>query len=432
MLSSFFPSHFNRGHSVIVITAVLALLCTAFIKLSVGQSESRWFEAIYILLFLVALKQNWQVLSKHWLLKFWGLAIFAPLVFFAINYWVDAEAAQKYSDFERLARIYFFIPVAWWLGGHARSIGVFLTALFLGLLGACLLDPNLSQTLSSLFQGRRVDFDVLNAQHVALFFTVALVGFLSAVPSLIQYSGRYIKIAGLAVFVGSLICVAVIYGTQTRAAYIAIFVTALVWGVLALVTWFKTRQGISGLAFAKWGVVVLVLFAVLANVFSSVVFDRFKRESGTLEKIVTLDLDNIPYTSIGIRVNYWIDAAHWIADKPLIGYGGKVRKAVVEASDHPENIKRNFGHFHNAYIEFLLGYGFLGLIIAISPMLWALWVSAARRTFAQRFAWYATLIFLVMCVFESYLFFWMGPFVLVAILSPLVSERFSLMLKPAK
>jgi len=125
-------------------------------------------------------------------------------------------------------------------------------------------------------------------------------------------------------------------------------------------------------------------------------------------------------------VNTWLQALEWITEKPLIGYGGKVRTDVIQQSTkHPDWVKKRFAHFHNSFIEIMLGSGLLGLFLFFTPIIYSFKKTVERSQPTHYLAFFGLIIFLVMNMFESYLFFWMGPFMLTLLISPLFSSVLS-------
>ncbi|WP_196157750.1 O-antigen ligase [Reinekea sp. G2M2-21] len=419
----YFPTRYQRGPNLVAWLAILALFTSAFIKLWTPSSVNRWPEAIFTLLFLYPLVTNWAELCKHRFIQLWLLAIVAPLVFFGINYLTDSEIAVQFSKFDVLARIYLFIPVAWWLGANKRTIALFLLVGFVGLLFGCLQDPNLGRTVTLLFNGQRIDFNLLNAQHVALFFSISIIGALAALNYATAFSGKarllYIALM-LAILIVSML---VLFGTQTRAAFLGLLFCALYLFANVIIKLIRKPEHQT-----RNIIVTIVVFLILASTLlhaNHKNIDRFKYENETLSAIMNRDWDNIPYSSIGIRINTWFAALEWIEQKPLIGHGGGVRQYIIHSSAKlPEHIKKQFGHFHNSFIELTLSYGLLGLILALYPLANLLVKARQHNSFVETFTFFSLCLFIVMNFFESYLFFWMGPFILFFIAAPMLSQSF--------
>jgi O-antigen ligase len=426
-INRWFPSTYHRGPNWMVWLALMACFCTVFIKIWTPTSVNRWPEAVSTLLFIYPLVRQWRLLKEQRFIVLWGVTAAASFIFFGINYLFDPESATKYAEFEILPRIYLFIPIAWWLGGNNRTIALFLIISLLGFFFACLQDPNFDDTILRILAGGRVSFGILNAQHVAMFFSIGLVGCLSYLNTAlkIQHWRNSIKYTPLLLGCAAL-CVAGIIATQTRAAFFGLTVAFVI--LIILLVRKSLRKEKKKLS--KQGVVALVLTIALLGIFTinlnKTLIKRESNEKTAVAAAISGDWGNIPYTSIGIRLNTWLQALEWIAKKPLIGYGGDVRRDIIQKSPkHPEWVKETVGHFHNSYIEITLGFGLIGLLLALAPLAYGVSKGASSDQPAHVFSFFALIIFIVMNLFESYLFFWMGPYILTILIAPLVSVAFN-------
>ncbi|ATX76633.1 O-antigen ligase family protein [Reinekea forsetii] len=426
-INRWFPSTYHRGPNWMVWLALMACFCTVFIKIWTPTSVNRWPEAVTTLLFIYPLVTNWRFFKKQPMMIFWALAIAAPFVFFGINYSIDAESAVKYGEFEKLPRIYLFIPIAWWLGGNDRTVALFLGTALIGFFFACLQDPNFNQTVARIFQGGRVDFGILNAQHVALFFSFGLIGCLSYFQDAIK-NKTIIHRIGFTAFltIAGALCTIGIIGTQTRAAFLGLLTTFVVYLMISMYRIVKIKKAKQNIKAMMSTLAAIIIIGSMSYLFKDNLTEKVFSEKNTISAITAGDWDNIPYTSIGVRVNTWLQALEWIAEKPLIGYGGKVRTDIVKQSlKHPDWVKKQFGHFHNSYIEIMLGSGLLGLFLFFTPVIYGLTKAHKLCRPIHYFALFGLINFLFMNMFESYLFFWMGPFVLTLVNSPLFSSVLS-------
>jgi O-antigen ligase len=395
-------------------------------KIWTPTAMNRWPEVITTLLFLYPLITQWRFFKHQAMLIFWALAIAAPFIFFGINYLIDAETAVKYADFEQLPRIYLFIPIAWWLGGNRRTIGLFLAMALGGFFFACLRDPNLATTAKAIFNGNRVNFGILNSQHVALFFSLGLIGCISYLPNALKAKHLLHKYGYSTVIISAAaVCTVGVLATQTRAAFLALIIAFAVAPVLLVIRRIrpkKTKLKIKAL----WSIVIVVMIGSIPIALRDNITNRDLSESGTLKAIVGGDWQNIPYTSIGVRANSWLEALEWIAEKPLIGYGAKVRTDVIQQSTrHPAWVKEKYAHLHNSYIEITLAFGLLGLILSVTPLVYCFKRCMTFDQPAHTFALFGLVVFIFMNLFESYLFFWMGPFLLTLIIAPIYSIELS-------
>ncbi|TGG95261.1 O-antigen ligase family protein [Natronospirillum operosum] len=419
-----FPSTYHRGPAWLVVLCLACIAITLMIKLITGSSINRYPEVIFTLAFFYTLFQNRTLFRSDLMIWFFGIALAMPIVFFGINYLLNPELAVRYARWENLPRIMLFLPIAWWLGGQERNSLWMLTVAFLGLLLAVCLDPQLNQSIQRLLSGQRVDFGILNAQHVALYFSIALIGFLSFGHRALRIQHPVQRaLATLSIVAGIIISLLVIFGTQTRAAWLGLLICAGVWLLLLV-----ARSRHVSAKQPRWlaaGAVVLLLLVASGWFFKEAVQERLARESDTVSAIVSGEFDNIPYTSIGIRINTWREAMSWVAERPVTGWGGRVRGDVINTSEVlPDRVKQRFGHFHNSYLEFALAFGLPATLLIIAVFGWL--VIGTRKAVKAghghndtlAFTGYGVLLFAIMNLFESYLFFWSGVYASMVLMAP--------------
>ena len=137
----------------------------------------------------------------------------------------------------------------------------------------------------------------------------------------------------------------------------------------------------------------------------------------------------MPYTSAGIRLHTWQEAARWIAERPFVGWGGNGRSLIFDHSTHlPEQIKQRFGHLHNSYMDLLVNFGLLGLALLAALVYWL--VSRSLRYHRAGllpggslvFCLSFTAFFGVINLFESYLFYDSGHLVLAIVGGGLLTQ----------
>lgn len=427
LLARWAPQKYSRGHSILVTLSLIAIVITLFSKQLLSPMISRYAEAVFVLGFVFMVWQHFARLKREPTLWFFALSVILPPLFFMVNYLIDADLAKAYFDWERMPRIMLFMAVGWWLGGVEANNIKFLSIAFLGLLIAVFADPMRMTYIQSIFQGGRVDFGILNAQHIALYFSITLIGFLSYGPEAFKLKNSITKVVALMfICFGLLFSALVIIGTQTRAAWLGLLICLCAWIFLNLSSLLLTKgKTIQKTVFAF---IVASLLIAGSFLFKDTITQRATSESEVVQAIISGQFDSIPYTSIGIRLNTWRVALERIQERPLTGWGGRVRVDVIQESEMlPQWVKANFGHFHNTFIEFALGYGWLSVIFIIALYLWLLigLKNAVSRGFGSEqtihFTGYSLLLFLVMNQFESYLFFWSGIYATQIMLAPAYS-----------
>jgi O-antigen ligase len=400
-IEHYFPCPFERGGSVLVILGVFSTLLFVYTKLWYQDKFENLPHNMMVLTFLISAWGQRHQLKSDLVFKLLILACVIPWLLFGINALIDFETASKYLSAKDLLKLFLFLPLAWWTGGTRAGARRMLTIAFLGLITAIVLDPNLIHSLRGLFSGQRVDFDIHNAQHGALFFGLVLLFCLCSFS--LRKQNEYVSNWVYALlFLAGLIGLLGLVGTQTRAAYIGLFAC----GFVALAQGIRHRYhfGQNRISTAKSFLILAVVAGLLAWSAKDVLYDRVVRENTSIQLLLTGDLEDLPFDSIGIRVHSWVEALKWIAERPVTGWGRKARSDVIQLADRfPDPIKGQFGHLHNGYLEILLGFGAVGFIflcILWGVLLRRIKLAASRDLYA--FAFYSSVFILVLNMFESF------------------------------
>jgi len=163
-------------------------------------------------------------------------------------------------------------------------------------------------------------------------------------------------------------------------------------------------MGYNFRALAKSLLVLTLVAGLLAWSAKEAIYNRVVTDKTTVEALLAGSLDEVPYSSTGLRVHSWAEALKWIAERPITGWGLDARVDVMQLADHfPDDIKARFGHLHNGYLEILLGFGAVGFFYLC--LLWVLLLrriklAASKDLYA--FALYSSVFFLVLNMFESF------------------------------
>lgn len=389
--------------------AETAMALLGLVSLLVWGGSLRKSAALWLLLAVIAV----QVLS-------WTLGYFHHPQWVADNPQVD-----------RLAKLFIFIAVAWWLRGSTRntlivwSLGLlaFFVALFVR-------GGGLTEWQQGL-QGLRVDFNIRNAQHTAMFFATGLLGLVAFVYRCVHSSADRLVVWRLVIWLLAFaVCAAGLLVTQTRAVWLALAVTlplmAVVWMRFALRMHGVARVGrrllISGL--------LLAIMAVAASsLFHDTVGRRLEMKQPIIEKVLQGRFAEMPNTGAGVRIQTWYAATQWIAERPIVGWGAEGRSLVVDHTEWlPERIERDFGHLHNFFLEIWVAYGLLGLAVIGALAVWvgrATWLAWRGGVLPGDMALFATGFFVYWVIvnqFESYNSFWTGVYVHNLVLGGLVTH----------
>ena len=401
LLEHYFPCPFERGGPVLVVVGVLSALVFVYIEIWYEGKLYNLPQNLMLLTFLISAWGQRRHVKSDLVFKLLILAGVIPWLLFGINALIDYDTAVKYLSASDLLKLFLFLPLAWWTGGSWLGARRMLAIAFLGLITAIALDPNLMQSLTRLWAGTRIDFDIHNAQHGALFFGLVILFPLCSFM-LRNQDGPVSGWANVLLLIAGLIGLVGLVGTQTRAAYVGLMAC----GLVALIQVIRQRKhsGQHRISMAKGALIFALVAGLLAWSAKDILYDRVVRENPTITMLLSGNLEEIPFSSIGVRIHSWAEALKWIAERPITGWGRKARVDVIRLSDRfPDNLKARFGHLHNGYLEILVGYGAVGFLY-----LCILWVVLLRRIKQAAdkdiyaFAFYGSIFFLVLNLFESF------------------------------
>jgi len=401
-IERYFPCPFERGSPLLVIVGVFSTLLYVYTRIAFKDELRDLPQNMMALTFFISAWGQRHKLKSDLMFKLLILAILIPWLLFGINALIDYETAIKYRSTNDLLKLFLFLPLAWWIGGSRAGAIRMLTIAFLGLITAVALDPNLTRSLSRLWMGHRVDFDIRNAQHGALFFGLVIIFCACSLSQRVRnlpavnWGNALLFLAGLVGLIG-------LVGTQTRAAFLGLFVS----GFVALLNGVRHGKffGQNHLSKAKVVLVLVLVTGLLAWPAKEILHSRLASENASFHALLTGNLEELPFGSVGIRVHSWAEALKWIAERPVTGWGQKARSDVIQLAERfPDDIKKaGFGHLHNGYLEILLGFGAVGFVFVF--VLWVVLlkrIKLAASNDLYAFALYSSIFILVLNMFESF------------------------------
>ncbi|MBY5969546.1 O-antigen ligase family protein [Halomonas denitrificans] len=344
--------------------------------------------------------------------------VIAQLISWVAGYYHHPDWLPDNPEIDRLGKWFLFVGVAFWLGGNFFNVCLALSLALLGFLAACFFfDGSLEQWVRGV-QGHRIDLDIRNAQHTAMFFGVALIGLLSFVRRCFP-GGRVAWLTGTAWVITFAICLLGVVVTQTRAVWLAIVVVTCLAACFLTVLILKARLSRS---VRRQGIIATVCVAVLFIIawisFNDTLQSRLATENSVITSAMQGNWDDVPYSSIGTRLHTWRAGLDWFAERPILGWGGEGRGLVIDHTDWlPKQIKDEYGHLHNTLLDFLVSYGLLGLSVISVLVVWTglgsykSWKAGVMPTEVFIFGWAFFVYYFIVSLFESYSFFWTGSYI---------------------
>ncbi|QHQ38088.1 O-antigen ligase family protein [Microbulbifer hydrolyticus] len=355
-------------------------------------------------------------------------AIIVALISWGCSWVTHPHWAESSFKVHRLTNWFAMIPVAVLLGGQLRNTYTLWAAALLGLLLSPWISGGGWQEWQQGISGSRVDFGLHNAQHTAMLFGTGALGLLAFAPGILRARpGCWVFRAIWALSL--IICITALVLTQTRGGWIGMLFALVVIICAAIVTLRKRFQGqrryIAAATIATCGTAALVGYLG----FGEIVSHRLEAEQKTIALVQQGDLENLPFSSAGIRIRTWAESLQWIAQRPLVGWGGNGRSLIFDYSNNlPDEIKKNFGHLHNSYLDLTVNFGLLGLLLLGALVYWLVnrclryyragLVSGSNVVFCLSF----TVFFGVINLFESYLFYDSGRFVMAVVGGGLLTQ----------
>lgn len=378
---------------------------------------------------VLAYGRNIRNSGPLWLLL---AALVVQTISWGLMVWHHPEWAASNPKLDRLAKLFIFIAIAWFLGGSTRNTLLIWGLAFLGWLLATLAFGNGLEEWQAGLQGKRADLGYRNAQHGSMLFGAALLGLIAFTPRFSRVQGRLVpwRIAVSLALIG--ICLTGIFIGQTRAVWLgltlAMPLAAALWLIrLLLRTKHKPKYLAKQLIIAACG--LLLVFMAVSVIFQDTFKHRLSKESPVVEKLVEGDINAIPYTSIGIRIHSWRAALEWIEERPLVGWGSEGNGVVIENTPWlPTELKERLGHMHNYSLEVWVAYGLLGICVFAALAFWVgrgTWLAWRGGVVPNDLALFAVTFFvywLTVNQFESYNSFSSGVYVQNLVLGGLVTH----------
>ncbi|MFD2665081.1 O-antigen ligase family protein [Halomonas halophila] len=362
-----------------------------------------------------------------WLLL---VIVLVQLLSWGLGYLHHPQWVPDNPELDRLAKWFLFIGMAWWLGGSTRlTLWVWAVAVP-GFVLAVWLEGHGWQSWQRGLAGSRVDFGIHNAQHVAMLFGAAALGLASFAPRMCS-AGRLALGRRLAWCAMLIVCLVGLVVTQTRGVWLATIVASLV--MLGGWAWRARKLSRHAEASRRWSwaavIGVLLAIVVLFSAFHGTVERRLLVEQQVITSVIEGDWGGVPYSSVGIRIHSWRAATEWIAERPLVGWGGEGRSLVMEQTAWlPDTIRQRFGHLHNTFLEVLVGYGLLGASVVallatwVARGTWLAWRGGVMPGDMALFGFGFFVFFMIANLFESYLAFWSGGYVFTLVMGGLVTH----------
>ncbi len=359
-------------------------------------------------------------------------ALFGVCMLLQLAVWGSAmlthpEWSSHAPTLDRLGKLFLFLPLAVLMAGQRRNVLICWGLFMLGLVLVVVFYSGGLAYWQGALAGARVDFDIRNAQHTAMYFGVALLMLTLLAKHWLFTAGGLCPWRLLPWTLALLISLLMIYVTQTRAIVLGLLLSLAV--LVLTVAGVKWRRGhLSKKIVLVAGVLLLLLLPLVGKVVD-VVKVRMQSETQTSQLILQGRWHEVPYSSIGIWVQTWLVALERIQERPLLGWGNKARSQVIQQSTTlPDEIKREFGHLHNYFLETQLSYGLAGSLFLLcffaylAHAIYRAWQTGLIEDEWALFGLSFWVYWLFINNFESYLSFNSGVFIFGLVMAGLLTR----------
>lgn len=349
---------------------------------------------------------------------FW-LALISILI--QITSWIHAyiyipEIAKNYPDLKPLSSLFLFILISIWINDNNKRRLIIFASLVLSFIVTAFCDIYTNNTLSLALSGQRIDYGMHNAQFTSM-LSIIVCMLTIYILSKTAINRRLVKVCVYALG-GFIIAFALfsLYASQSRQVWLAVVVIV---SLVPIVLW--GTKHVKKLVIA-YSLIVCTLLGILQI---DSINQRVLRESSVISSLLQGDWNNIPMTSIGIRVNSWFEASKWIIERPILGSDFNAIPYVTRTAEKFQTTKlQGYGHLHNYFLEVLVAFGVIGLIFLIVFYREILINIINNQGKEERYLLYSFLAFwFIISMFESYNHKFLGLYVHTIILAGLYSLK---------
>lgn len=283
------------------------------------------------------------------------------------------------------AMLSLFVPVAYFIGSDHQRLGRLVMLIGAGLLAGMLLRldwPLLLHSPLAYIDSREGFGFPVNA--FALYVGVAMLALVFLAERWRGMSSRsHLMLISSATW---LACTAIFtqafVSTQSRGAWIA-FAAAMVPAIAMLIWGAHAYEPGSRSAHLRTAVVGVIIAVLVFNGF--LLTDRVTAELDTVAAII--DGESVATnSSVSVRwhaLQFGLD--HWI-ERPWFGWGAGMSEPLLSASGDPNLVVAGQGilrHLHNSYLEILVQFGVVGLMLAcifVLLLIYRMWVGYRSGT----------------------------------------------------
>jgi O-antigen ligase len=276
------------------------------------------------------------------------------------------------DEIRNMSRLFMFLIIAWWVGGMRQGALQLYSLALAGLLLAIAFNLDW-QTVTQIFNAsKRLDFGIVNPLHFGLMCSIGLLGILIFYREILGLDqtgfGTWRAYARLALWLCLLlVLIQGIVSSQGRGIWVALAITLVLCAPLFILLLMRERLRYGPVKVIVGTAMILVIGAGLVMSQWEVIESRFEDEQGAIAAMFNEREDDVPLTSLGVRVHLWEWGVEKWRERPWLGWGARSTHYLLEHSDLSPRLKTVTGvHVHNTYLELLITTGIIGVMILVA------------------------------------------------------------------
>ncbi|HIH0901152.1 TPA: O-antigen ligase family protein [Vibrio cholerae] len=390
-------------------SSIMLICCMGYAVFKASYRElGDIFQTILFIGTLCALYVDRKNIIKDKIFVLLLISLTIPILSWINSLLYAQELATAKPKIAAIANFYFFFFIAYWLKGSIKHCHLFLISFIFGVLLTFIFhSPDFIYDLKSGLIENRIDFNYVNANHgAALLGCVILVAFFY----IINIKSKEIIKSKISIVMCILIlifAITLLVFTQSRQAWLATIMAISFMSIVKL----KVDNNIKVKVVITSLFIVTLMLAIISNI--PIVSERLSAEHYIIPAILSWDINNVPYSSMGIRIHLWYESFSWIKNNPIFGLGGNTRAFVISTSSTlPDYIKVSFSHLHNGFLGILVNYGINGLLNFMLLFYFLIKSTISKKVpiYLSAYAIAFILYFCIINLFESFLLFKSGMY----------------------
>ena len=364
----------GRNRSFIDNMAAAGLLLFSFFSF-LGTAGANLGLALIVLSFIARIRIIWPELIRSRVF-IWAVVSFLYLVAHtAVTVLYSPEFSETHiAEALKWGRLGIFICIAWWLSENPQLIQQVLILALAGFVIGTLSSIDWTNLESALY-GTRSGFHMKLTKY-GVISGVAILGLFVFVMEALKTSHKtrsdYIKIVILMSVLAMIVQANIT--AQARSAWLSLLIALP--AVLVLGVVIRTGSRPRSSTDIKALIIIFICIAPVLAINSSGIVKRITKEKVALTEVFSTERVKLPDTSFTVRAAvYQYGLEKWL-EKPFFGWGAystgrfirKIDEMTKEAqatSTREDSEYVQLGHFHNTYLEILIRFGVVGLIIIL-------------------------------------------------------------------